>query len=1348
MNKFRLAEVSNLEIHPDARKLTAGLYEFLACLLSEYAIGYLKFDSTDNSVYPSINKYFAGGEISSRMLIDKLQEHADVRLLLDEFPPVGKNGTFNYAQWNSFLLSATWETTKEENIFYLNSHKYVIPQNFLNLYVAEDGVYAQRYCIENGQVYFKNIGNGQYSHLLEAPYQFSGIIKSYDKSRETLPEIEITQEEFFAQSEQLKSLDAEQHDAITYGTEKNLLILAGAGSGKPRTLVCRFAYLHLVQKIPLNRILLLTFTTSAAMEMRKRSLELLSPIYSKFRPLETPNVNSRTIDSLIIHLLDTYYLQMGFTVKPVKRLDDNDDTRHEKEQMLETVILENKLQGIFKYYFDEKTGRVNQRFRWLASNLMAYACGLPINCAGFEALLRLYLQKQREMNRVMGFTEASLFVREAICAENSPLREIVASRYSCILIDEFQDVNVLQNKIFEPLYFDTRIHFTFVGDDDQSIYYWRGSDHTIINNLLQNPNVHTTYLLTNYRNNPNIVKAGNAVLRTIRDRAKKSKPIRPNRQTGAKIRVATYDDKYTNLVNEIDRLLAGGQEAEEICILSRNRDEGTLIARALRAADLPVARARIDVDLNDDYKLMKAILNVINENHITASIREIVRITDTHDVTDRYVQKVVLGQCEEFECIDSLKEVKALSRELCQGGIKTLDEAVYRYSLKAAELFENVLNDRHSNEIFEIFEDFCKNSNAPWPVPRRQLKELFATFEDHSRNDMRHGDSLSNGIKISTIHAAKGLEYNVVIITGLADGQYPSTAQINNVYAARNAQLDTLNVSRENYYRLKQRVSPAEVSRLIMECVSPVFTRKEYQQMTCFKKEIISMQVALTSLTADGVEEYLDSYRYYVSPLELQYHSEIDQHKNAWLVEKSNSEALKDKLLILGQENSAEVRECKKELEAVERNLDAQGKKILKLQDKEQRFLQAIRSIKEYYNICLNASGLLADMDKADEIVRLRAEAELEKEQRINEERRLYYVAITRARDFLYLCHKEGTAPSEFIRIIGDELKTEHMMLTKEEERECQRLTDALHKETKKDDVNDVKVQEHVESLLSQRKFQSYIKMRSEAFNHLHKAFASVCAEALPYYNKAIGLLFIAEIIGGDFKTEFAHNMQRVSEITLQQYAGSDAKPFKTEDTLLAKQIVDDILKLSRTLCVSSPAPTYLRNLITIPSSYGDELSTLKSSGIMHYIVRSKKYLVESSIIETWENSQNLENGDQFLAAALDLANIRNVLVHGGKKGKWPEDPIPMIIHNTEILVMACQKAQKHLEPTEKKMQVEKTVRTFTDQDIQIGARVKHDMMGEGAIIDLTSTIVTVSFDDGNQKMFLKSSLSRYFTLL
>ena len=98
---------------------------------------------------------------------------------------------------------------------------------------------------------------------------------------------------------------------------------------------------------------------------------------------------------------------------------------------------------------------------------------------------------------------------------------------------------------------------------------------------------------------------------------------------------------------------------------------------------------------------------------------------------------------------------------------------------------------------------------------------------------------------------------------------YPSTAQIDKVYTARNAQLMTLSGSRDNYYQLKNTISPLLLSRMVEECDNPAFSRKEHEQMVKFKAELSQIQEGLLSLSADGVEEYLDSYRYYILPLEI-----------------------------------------------------------------------------------------------------------------------------------------------------------------------------------------------------------------------------------------------------------------------------------------------------------------------------------------------------------------------------------------------------------------------------------------------------------------------------------------------
>ena len=229
---------------------------------------------------------------------------------------------------------------------------------------------------------------------------------------------------------------------------------------------------------------------------------------------------------------------------------------------------------------------------------------------------------------------------------------------------------------------------------------------------------------------------------------------------------------------------------------------------------------------------------------------------------------------------------------------------------------------------------------------------------------------------------------------------------------------------------------------------------------------------------------------------------------------------------------------------------------------------------------------------------------------------------------------------------------------------------------------------------------------------------------------------------GGEFKTEFAHNMQRVAEITLQKYAGNKAKPFKTTDFSLSQQIVSDIRNLARRYSRYTPAPKYLQKLITEDTTYGDELCTLKSAGIMHYIVRSGKYTIERPIKVSWENREKLENSTDFLIAALELANVRNALIHEGQAEKWPEDPIPMITRNTEILVEACKLVDNQGTPAVNLELV------LTEQRIKPGVRVKHVALGAGTIADVLPTTFSVDFDKSNRKAFLLSSAPKFFTVL
>lgn len=700
--KTSLSSITNLNISPRGRKLPVSIYEFVAAVLSEYALSSLKVDSND-SAFHSISSYFVGGEILAKDLIQKLLIIPEIASIFDCFPSMGNGKEYDYAVWSQFLSDTTWEYDGKSNVFVFKEHTYAMENKVLILEKEPDGLFAKRLHCEATEQYYGRIGPGarEDKTAIQAPPIFSPRPQEVTMQDEDV-EKAVSDSDFFTLDESLQGADPQQREAITSGIDKNLIILAGAGSGKTRTLVARLAYLRSVKKIPLNRILLLTFTVAAAAEMRSRGKSLVDVIYSNIAPTKKATVNARTIDSFVIQIVNTYYPQMGFSQKPVIYYSDNVETKQQKIQMLSEIIRENKLEGIFRFYL-AGAGTQPEKLGRLLNDLIDYARGLPINCAGFDFLLQQYQEHQRASGKIMGFTEASLFVRDAIMQEDSPVKKGIIGKYSCILIDEFQDVNVLQNSIFEPFYDVGSINFTFVGDDDQSIYYWRGSDNTIIKNLVGKPNCRTTYLLTNYRNNPNIVEAGNAILSTIQNRAKKGKPIHANRATGEKIRITTYNSKFTNLINEINILLASGKSADEICILSRDRRTANSIRDELTAADIPVSKEDSIIVLSDMYREMKAILSILNAYDITASAKALISVTQSVNVTERHIQKIVKGRCTEVECEDSLKKVKALSDEVRLNQITSLADAVDRFSIKAGELYEGRVNDHHSDEVFEQF---------------------------------------------------------------------------------------------------------------------------------------------------------------------------------------------------------------------------------------------------------------------------------------------------------------------------------------------------------------------------------------------------------------------------------------------------------------------------------------------------------------------------------------------------------------------------------------------------------------------------------------------------------------------
>lgn len=1328
--------ITNLRASGNPRRFFRAINEFLPFLYSEYAMS-INLNS-ETELYADIRQCIQDRIVSTTELVEKLKKNNKLNKLISLFPQ-----TDNIDDWVNFFGRCIWDSTEENNIFIINECKFIMPKLFLSLVEANGEYFAYKYSYDpaDGSCAFEcfNVEDAPTDPIdIDNPFIFTQNIQSFFEEQTSADTFEMTEEEFF-ELDSIKSSDEDQRKAITAGTERNVVVLAGAGSGKTRTLVSRLVYLHIIKKIALDRILLLTFTKNAADNMKKRGEAILNPVYEQFtQGKEKPNVRAKTIDAFTYGLMHECYQEMGFLEEPILKLDGTPQTKAELWNLLDETIRENDMKGIFANYYNDD-GKPNDKFKYLISDVEKFAYGMPINYAGIERLLHEFIAKQISIHTVYGFVYINYLVKQAIYNPTSALKEIIASRYDCILLDEFQDINILQNETFKPFY-NTSMHFTFVGDDDQSIYGWRGSNNSIIKDLVEDSNVDTYYLLTNYRNNPNIVKAGNVILNLITGRAKKDKPIKPNKVTGAKIRIACYDDKYTNLTNEVERLIQSGYSAEDISILSRNNHDKSRIMQSLNAAKIPVAKERIKIDVNDNYKLMKAIISILNEYNIIAACREIKRICNAFDLTENYVRKVVLGKSKPPEALENISK---LVDELCDQNNDTLAKAVYRYSLKAGELFENSINDRHSDPVFESFELFCSNNSAPWPISAKQLKEIFRTFEDNTRKENQSGGELDSGVKISTIHTSKGLEYEVVLITGLSLGKYPNTELIDQNFNIRSAQLQTLQDSKQSYERLKQSVKEESFIAMLQESVSSNFDRNEAKAMKEFREElIICSKKDVVGLTAKGVEAFLDSYKYYILPLEKKYQDDFAKLSKHGMMYKERHEILSEEISLLEQDGD-DTKSKRIDFDTVEKKLGFLRKRARKSKDRFERFEESIKAIKSHYKLCLVASSYLAEVKKLNEIEKLRTELAEERERSVNEERRLFYVALTRAKDILYLCYEAGAQESEFVRVIPDDLKEQYAILTKEDEREFIRLKQSLAKEVSKEKTDDNVIDSDTTKLVTNNNFKQYISENLSKFRNNNPIFNNLPAKANDFFEKAMGLLFIGEFTGSDFKTEFAHNMQRMAESLLIFASGTNAQLFKTDDSSLAMQIADDIHKATKKCVTSYVSKRYVSDLLTKESKFGDDLLSLKSAGVFHYVIRSGKYTVPSGVKGSWNRNTLPCDPDKFLVAVTDIANTRNVLIHPSDK-KWPDDPIPMILANMEIIIKGCCDSKTNSKLASKKP----ITNALKASDITVGAKLKHCTYGIGTVISNYEQSFTVNFNDVGNKVFMKYSAEKYFSKL
>ena len=632
-----------------------------------------------------------------------------------------------------------------------------------------------------------------------------------------------------------KNLNESQTNAVKQ-TEGPVLILAGAGSGKTTTIISRLAYLIEEVGIPASNTLTLTFTNKAAKEMKERSLNMIST--SAYPPL-----------LCTFHKFGLLFLK--FNIHLLKRANN-----------FVVIDTDDKKRIIKKINSELPTPLIASEISRYKNSLMtpddAYKQAELFNYKQIAEVFREY-EKYLHENNLVDFDDL-IALTFKLLDENPELAEVTSKKYQYIMIDEYQDTNELQLKLLEKLC-TTHTNLCVVGDDDQSIYGWRGAHIRNIMEFDQDFKGTKVFKLEeNYRSRSPILKVANALIEHNRSRL--GKKLIPTRGSGDDVTVLNSNDENEEsrkIATKINKLLDSGIGANSIAILYRVNVLSRSIEEGLNRASIPyklvggqrffdraevkdlISYIRVITNFHDDFSF-KRIVNKPKRGLGKASVEKVELAAHTQgksifefiksaSVADLevLVRKKNAGTLKKF--IKDIEEVSTVSREATYNFIDVLEETfhlkdIYKGMQDESERIQNM------DEFYGLFREFVKKS------PEASLDEFLNELTLQSEQDQVEGES----IYMMSIHASKGLEFEHVFIIGLEEGFLPLVGDGSDLeeerrlgYVSFTRAKDTLTLSHAGSRFYKGRRSDLQKSRFFNEaglCQGSLIVEKN----TAFKK--------------------------------------------------------------------------------------------------------------------------------------------------------------------------------------------------------------------------------------------------------------------------------------------------------------------------------------------------------------------------------------------------------------------------------------------------------------------------------------------------------------------------------
>ena len=573
------------------------------------------------------------------------------------------------------------------------------------------------------------------------------------------------------------TLNPMQREAV-FHTEGPLLVLAGAGSGKTRVLTHRIAYLIEEKRVAPWNIMAITFTNKAAAEMRERVDKIVGE--------GAEAIWVSTFHSSCVRILRRFIDRLGYDTNFT--IYDGDDQKTLMKQVLKKMQADPK-QFKERAVLSRISAAKNDR---ITADEFEQQAGADFREKKIAQIYREY-QKELKKNNALDFDDLLVKTVELFEA-NADVLEYYQDKFRYIMVDEYQDTNLVQFKLVDLLAKKYR-NICVVGDDDQSIYKFRGAN---IENILSFekafPGARVIKLEQNYRSTQSILNAANEVIR--HNRGRKDKTLWTANDEGPKVRFRQYDTAYEEADAIVRVILRDGREYQDYAVLYRTNAQSRLLEEKCIYYSIPY---RLVGGVN--FYQRKEIKDILCYLKTIANGRDDLAVQRIINVPKRGIGATSIGKVTIYASANGMSFYDALLRVR---GVPTIGKAADKIE-KFTEQIENFRSRLSALSIPELIEaileetGYKKDLEAEGEIEGetrlQNVEELvnkatgyMSTAEEPTLDgfleevalvaDVDSLDESENRIVLMTLHGAKGLEFPYVYLSGMEDGLFPSSMSI------------------------------------------------------------------------------------------------------------------------------------------------------------------------------------------------------------------------------------------------------------------------------------------------------------------------------------------------------------------------------------------------------------------------------------------------------------------------------------------------------------------------------------------------------------------------------------------